>query len=377
MNNPFFSDLFILILLIFNCGRLFFLKYGKSDCLTVLSPICLVLSIANIIAWNMDIFSVGILIISIFATIINFRALIRFFCGLLVDHYSIAFSISAIITLLVSLAETVVLLIYTPSVTNLYDYDVKETTIRLSGNFTRGFQEAEALEPASGIVKIYESEDNTCSRNQIIMMLPDKRSEFRFYKPYLVLLAQAGYKIYMADFFADDIHWFNSIFDSPIIRRTKMDYDYFENKLRFESEKEFYTYNSMFEYRALMNFIEKKESTENGLKPVFIISDWMAEDAAVDFIKEAPEKIAGLLKLSELECYESVGFGNVQQEYPYLASKLGLKKDSSRSVPKEMAMRTIDAIQLVAPYYPPAENNTEDGQETDGSTDESTDSKEA
>ena len=115
MNNPFFSDLFILILLIFNCGRLFFLKYGKSDCLTVLSPICLVLSIANIIAWNMDIFSAGILIISIFATIINFRALIRFFCGLLVDHYSIAFSISAIITLLVSLAETVVLLIYTPS----------------------------------------------------------------------------------------------------------------------------------------------------------------------------------------------------------------------------------------------------------------------
>ena len=158
MNNPFFSDLFILILLIFNCGRLFFLKYGKSDCLTVLSPICLVLSIANIIAWNMDIFSAGILIISIFATIINFRALIRFFCGLLVDHYSIAFSISAIITLLVSLAETVVLLIYTPSVTNLYDYDVKETTIRLSGNFTRGFQEAEALEPASGIVKIYESD---------------------------------------------------------------------------------------------------------------------------------------------------------------------------------------------------------------------------
>lgn len=377
MNNPFFSDLFILILLIFNCGRLFFLKYGKSDCLTVLSPICLVLSIANIIAWNMDIFSAGILIISIFATIINFRALIRFFCGLLVDHYSIAFSISDIITLLVSLAETVVLLIYTPSVTNLYDYDVKETTIRLSGNFTRGFQEAEALEPASGIIKIYESEDNTCSRNQIIMMLPDKRSEFRFYKPYLVLLAQAGYKIYMADFFADDIHWFNSIFDSPIIRRTKMDYDYFENKLRFESEKEFYTYNSMFEYRALMNFIEKKESTENGLKPVFIISDWMAEDAAVDFIKEAPEKIAGLLKLSELECYKSVGFGNVQQEYPYLASKLGLKKDSSRSVPKEMAMRTIDAIQLVAPYYPPAENNTEDGQETDESIDESTDSKEA
>lgn len=392
MNNPFFSEIFILALLIICCGRLFFIKYGKSDCLTVLSPICLILSIANIFAWDLDLFSAGTLIISLFSTIINFRALIRFFSGLLVDHYSIAFSINAIIVLLASIAEVFLLIYFAPKTTNLYDYNVKETTIRLSGNFSRGFKTAKELETSSGIIKIYENEDSSINRNQIIMMLPDKRSNFHFYRPYIARLAQAGFKIYMADFFANDIRWFNSIFDNPLFRRAKMDRDYFKNKLRFESEKEFYTYNSMFEYKALLSFIEKNEgiieteqadenqefiplqlsqtpqktateSESNKIKPIFIISDWMAEDAAKDFIKANPNKIAGLLQLSDFEYYNSPGFGFVQLEKPFLAYKLGLSRTHSTEIPEKMAKETIEKIQIAAPWTAPKQDNQQDNQQ--------------
>ena len=66
MSNAVVGILIILFLIILNCGRLFFLKFGRVDVLTLLAPLCVILSILQIIAWKADFFSLILLGISVF-----------------------------------------------------------------------------------------------------------------------------------------------------------------------------------------------------------------------------------------------------------------------------------------------------------------------
>ena len=61
METPFLGELLIIFLILLNCVRIFLLKFGKIDSLTILAPISVVLAILQIFAWNVDIFSLSIL----------------------------------------------------------------------------------------------------------------------------------------------------------------------------------------------------------------------------------------------------------------------------------------------------------------------------
>ena len=78
MESPFFGELLILFLIFLNCARIFLLKFGKVDSLTVLAPVSLVLAFLHIIAWNAVVFSLSILAISLFCVLINFRSFLCF-----------------------------------------------------------------------------------------------------------------------------------------------------------------------------------------------------------------------------------------------------------------------------------------------------------
>ena len=154
MNSSFLGEVLILVLLVINSCRIFFLKYGKIDALTVLAPVCVILSVLQIIAWNADFFSILIFTVSAAAFFINFRALLRFASGLYVDHYSIAFKTGAALILFVSAVSLGILLYFRPVIVQPSDYKAVQSKVRLVGSFVGGFHTASAFESADGIVTV-------------------------------------------------------------------------------------------------------------------------------------------------------------------------------------------------------------------------------
>ena len=131
MYNPILGEWLILSLLFLNCIRIFFIKYGKVDVLTVLAPVCVILSVLQIVAWGIYLYSAVILFISIFCFFTNFRAFLRFKAGLLVDHYSAAFKIGEVMVLLLTLGVGALLVYFRPGNTRPSDYSAEIKKIML------------------------------------------------------------------------------------------------------------------------------------------------------------------------------------------------------------------------------------------------------
>lgn len=336
METPFFGEMLILFLLLLNCGRIFFLKYGKVDTLTVLAPVSIVLAVFQIIAWNADLFSISVLIISIFCFLTNFRAFLRFLGGLYVDHYSFAFKLGAILVILLVLAEGILLFYFRPVRLNKKNYQVKTTEFRVSGDFSGTFRKAETLEAASGIIKVTEPSKPEDLNGKAILLISDKRADSINYIPYIKMLASKGFKVYTGDFYARDMKWIHNFCDSKIFRNFYLKLYYFQNPVKFEMQKEFYSYNTGRELQALLDFVEEEK--------VFVIGDWMSDICFDDLKKEKSEKVSGYFKLTDLDSYKTKGFGFVQYTDPFTAYLLGFKRAENFENLTEIVDSTVLAI---------------------------------
>lgn len=332
------GEFLIVFLLIANCTRIFFLKYGRRDALAVIAPVCVVLSFLQIAAWNIDVFSAALLLLSLVCFIINFRALLRFVSGLYIDRYSIAFRISATLLFLAALAVGAFLVLLRPVGTNFVKSGVSVEKIRLHGTFSRGFERADMFERADAIITIYES-DSAAKKNQAVVVVPDKRADSDRYAPYFASLAQMGYTVCTGDFYAKDVRWLHNAGDIRYFRRAAMLFAYFRDPARFASEKEFYTYNAMQECKALLRFAEGLDASA-----VFFVGDSMTDTAVADFSKLNQTKVCGQLSLTSISEYRTAGFGCVEQTMPLVARLLGRNRDSDLFVPKYLAMQTASLI---------------------------------
>lgn len=352
MGNSELGELLILFLLILNCSRMFFLKYGKVDSLTILAPICVILSVLQILAWNANFFSIILLIISVFAFFVNFRALLRFLSRLYVDHYSAAFKTGAMIVLILSVCEVAAIIYFFPANFNLSRRNVKKETIRLSGSFSGGFEKSGFFSISDGTVFKYEPKNKTTeseskadetnetetnepiatenpAKNPIII-IPDKRADSESYEPLAILLAEKGFTVYSADFYSNDLRWFHNAADSKYLRRMFMRFDYRKNPVQFNAKKEFFSYNSGKEIEAIVKFAEN----ENPGEKVFVISDWMSENALEDFAKQNKERVSGTMKLSEQAEYKTKGFGFVHFTEPFIEYIFAPQKNLSENLPQ-------------------------------------------
>ena len=389
MGSAVLGELLILFLLVLNCSRMFFLKYGKVDSLTILSPVCVFLSLLQIISWNVDFFSILLLVISIFSFFTNFRALLRFCSGLYVDHYSIAFKIGAFVILLASLAEMALLVWFYPKEIRPEAYDVSVEKVRLSGSFTSGFEKAPFFSKGSGTIYRYSPKNLKKTKPEAIVLLSDKRADSRSYLPYMIFLAKSGYRVYTGDFYSSDLRWLHSFADSKIFRRLAMLFEYKKNPIQFNAQKEFYAWNMSKEMDSLLKFaredirrsFENNAELENPAAPeeeeqslsqnsnladeektvdkpaglletkggnpeykILIVGDWMADVALDDFIKEKNEDIFGILKLSQLPEFTSAGFGFIRHAYPLDAFLLGYEKASDFSEIQAVTEKTIKML---------------------------------
>lgn len=369
MGNSELGELLILFLLILNCSRMFFLKYGKVDSLTILAPICVILSVLQILAWNANFFSIILLIISVFAFFVNFRALLRFLSRLYVDHYSAAFKTGAMIVLILSVCEVAAIIYFFPANFNLSRRNVKKETIRLSGSFSGGFEKSGFFAISDGTVFKYEQKNKTTeseskadetnetetnepiatenpTKNPIII-IPDKRADSESYEPLAILLAEKGFTVYSADFYSNDLRWFHNAADSKYLRRMFMRFDYRKNPVQFNAKKEFFSYNSGKEIEAIVKFAENENALQESGNPgekVFIISDWMSENALEDFAKQNKERVSGTMKLSEQAEYKTKGFGFVHFTEPFIEYIFGHQKNLSENIPQSNEMENASEL---------------------------------
>jgi hypothetical protein len=339
MSYSVLGEMLVAFLLIVNSSRIFFLRYERIDTLAVLSPVALFIILLQIIAWNADVISVLLLVISIISLFTNMHALVRSASRLYVDHYSPVFIIFSVIIFAGSLFMTFILVKYSPVSIKASDFNVIETKIRFKGSFAGGFTEAGYTDGTDAELYVYEPA-NGKSAHEIVLVGCDKRGDTESYRPYMILLANEGYTVAACDFSAQDGKWFNTIADWHIIRRLAMCISYLKDKDQFERQKDFYTFGMIREYTAMENIV----SAKFGSRQFFLVSDRMSGTAAGDVMRESGGKVKGIFALDSIAEYKTPGFGCIEQTDPLLASFFGYTRDKTLFIPRYLVLKTVNVV---------------------------------
>ena len=338
MYNPILGEWLILSLLFLNCSRIFFIKYGKVDVLTVLAPICVILSVLQIVAWGVYLYSAVILFISIFCFFTNFRAFLRFKAGLLVDHYSAAFKIGEVMVLLLTLGVGALLVYFRPGNTRPSDYSAEIKKIRLSGDFTGGFSESLPFQLAQGEVILVQPADERNFNGQSIIVMADKSATAAEYMPLMLNFAGKGFKVFSGEFYARDMKWCHSGADFKFFRRSMLFHDRLFDLKQFEMQKQFFTFNIEKEFGAMLKLVKDETLRDDGtFEPVYLVGDWMSGIALPEFKADNADSVSGYALLTDFEEYQTPGFGFIQSTDPLLAYKIGLEKDLNFTAARTIA----------------------------------------
>ena len=349
----FYGELLVFVLLFITNLRVFFVHHVRRDPLVVLAPFTFIVAILQILAWGIDVFTVLGLLIALFVLLSNFHALFRYVERLYIDHYSGLMKVWAVFTIMISAIALAGTIYFAPIEQNSRSMGVAEKITHYKGSFRTGFEEAGPFD--SKTMSLYEFSPDTSKTSEepethaeteglIILLTPDKRGDTENYKPYLQELASRGLTICSADFFADDGQWLHSFADNKILRRLVMVIQSRMNLKAFEAQREYYSYNVSQEYEVLIPMLRERYGAD---KKILLISDFMADIAADDFMKKNPDLVAGVLKLSSINMYKSAGYGCIEQTDPLLALTMGLSRDMSRATPKLLADETEEMLKQV------------------------------
>ena len=349
----FYGELLVFVLLFITNLRVFFVHHVRRDPLVVLAPFTFIVAILQILAWGIDVFTVLGLLIALFVLLSNFHALFRYVERLYIDHYSGLMKVWAVFTIMISAIALAGTIYFAPIEQNSRSMGVAEKITHYKGSFRTGFEEAGPFD--SKTMSLYEFSPDTSKTSEepethaeteglIILLTPDKRGDTEHYKPYLQELASRGLTICSADFFADDGQWLHSFADKKILRRLVMVIQSRMNLKAFEAQSEYYSYNVSQEYEVLIPMLRERYGAD---KKILLISDFMADIAADDFMKKNPDLVAGVLKLSSINKYKSAGYGCIEQTDPLLALTMGLSRDMSRATPKLLADETEEMLKQV------------------------------
>lgn len=340
----FYGELLIIVILLLANGRILFLKNAKKDSLVILSPLGVLLSIIQIFNWGLDAVTFLTLFLSILVLLSNFHALFRYSERLYIDHYSILMKVWASITIIFALVLMAGTIFFVPVEYSNKELGVQERLLRYEGSFRSGFEEASIIHSANIFVtecKPVGKEDS--KTKDVVLLIPDKRADTYYYRPYIQYLAREGFTVLSADFFCKDCRWRHSVWDLKICRRTAMLIDWFLNNERFWRQKEFYTYNCLQEISELGKFVGELYGPDTRL---FIVTDVMATDAAMDYQEKNPERVMAVYDLQSIPQYKTAGLGIISQTDILTAMILGQERDKNGDITKQMVMETKKKIFL-------------------------------
>ena len=348
----FHGELLIFVMLLVTNLRVFFVRQVRRDPLVVLAPFTFILSILQILAWGIDIFSAFAFFLALLVLLSNFHAIFRYMESLYIDHYSALMKVWAVCTVSLSVLSIVVLIIFAPDEAKSNKIGVQENIYRMEGSFRSGFKEAGSFKLADAYIYEFsilpsikentQTENSENNASSIILFFPDKRGDTVNYKPYLQQLALKGCFVYSADFYSNDCKWLHSFGDNKIFRRTIMLIQSFVRPAFFDSQREYYSYNIKLEAEEMLKYLESKFADEN--LSCTMICDSMGHSALIELQKQYPDLVKNVIFLDEIPEYKTAGYGMIEQTNPLLLTSLGMEKDSSRNISDILAEKTMEII---------------------------------
>ena len=355
MTSQTLSQLLVLLLCGITSMRIFFIQDSRSDPIAAVPSIAVIVSLLSIVAFGCGPIEIANLALSIFSFVTNFRSLLRFRAKLVVDHYSILFILASILNLILVALLVIFVLYYRPSKANLKKFNVKESSYSFYGNFSQGFKRIDKIFAMnSALVKKYQalspkSQDGSASAGDssssddenIVLFVPNECSNIQDYEPILVKLAHDGYTVYAADFFPEDLHWFNDWRDFKPFRRSFMRWAKLYNKKAYKEATMQKHQNLLDSYNSLAKMLDIKKGTF-----VFALSDDGLNDGGAALHSASPDIIFGSFDIGDVPGNPTPGYGPVQQTDPVFARFLGLKRDRSLYMPSHIATVAEEKIRV-------------------------------
>ena len=117
--------------------------------------------------------------------------------------------------------------------------------------------------------------------------------------------------------------------------------DWYLKKDKFWMQKEFYTYNISQELTELGHLVDRLYGPDTRL---FIVTDVMATDAALDYMEKNPDKVMAVYDLQTIPEYKTPGFGMICQTDILTARVLDQQRDKDGFFTKYIVMQTKKEI---------------------------------
>lgn len=360
MFDLFLAELLILLMIFSVSVRIFFTKNARIDATAILAPVSFIFSLLIFYIWGIDPVILLLCILSLFTFLINARSLARLSARLVVDYYNIRFVIPSILIALISLGILVILIIFHPVRYLPQDFGVKRSKTLLTGNLTSGYQVRKTLFEKSKITgTLYEyaqeTEDDTTMQSEpksLILFVPKCTANVTNYEPYFLLLAQKGYRIITADFYASQPARYGNVLDTRFFRRSCSMFLSLFRKDDFAAINDADVKITMMGYNALSRLALAQYGSETKL---FFIVDGISIDLLNELTAQFPENAMGFFAINRVAEYQTSGYGFLEQTDPLAAYFFNLKRDSSFFIPRYVAGKTTESIEQTKKLAAPVE----------------------
>ena len=363
MFDCFLAQMLSLTLVFLCSARIFFLKHSRIDCFAVFSPVALVVSLLIFLCFGFSPLNIAVFFVTLVAFFTNFRAVLRLKAQLIVDSYSVTFIIFSIIALILTILLGLLIVLLRPVKYTPNDFTISKTEYTLTGNSTnlRIRESFFTGERFSGNLFVYEpivKDEITAeiyAENPILIFAPGIRAEVQNYEPFLMILAQKGYKVVSADFYTQDMQLLSHDFGNPALKAL-IESKFFRRfaALWLEQSQEENFKKILEEERPLAT---KKYSALTKLAlelfgdeaKLFYVVDGVDFDsiyAVIDEFNTEPYSNAkGFFSMNRVDEYKTSGYGFIEQTDVLFAHLKGIERENKFFIHRYVANKTIKAIE--------------------------------
>ena len=335
MTDQTLSELLVLFLSGFACSRIFFQRQVRSDSISVVPAVALVIALLNFFAWGVNLTEILVFLLAFFVFLWNIRALLRLNAQLVIDHYGPWFTGISLLNLLLSIAAIVIVFINRPVTVSTKKAQIIETQTSYSGSFREGFTKVDRpFIKASARLYTYTPQQATAnSSDDAILFIANKCATVAQYRPFLVKLAHDGHTVYAADFYSKDNSWFKNCFDGPLFRRFTFCWTRIRKPDEYKTIVAGKDYQIALEYRALNEMVCPSES---GV--IFLVGDELTSKPLHLAQQLIPHIADDTFNLATVEGYTTPTYGPLEQTDPLFAKTFGFGRDVSQYMSAHLAL---------------------------------------
>lgn len=362
MFDLFLAQLLVLGMTIIVCIRFLFTKYARIDAIVIFSPLATFFALLVFFNWGAELLSTLILLLSFVVLITNMRALYRLSAQLYVDHYNAGFIAFSVIYLALALLFTFICVVFHPVKYRLEDFGVQRTAQSLTGSFSNGYQVRKSLFEKShttGILYTYEKEalesEGTPEADKnapLVLFVPKSTSSVVHYEPYLIMLAQKGYRVLAADFYSPFPRLYSSIADARLFRRVYTVFLSLVRKDAYAERQEDIVQLNLLGYESLSNLALSCYGEETKL---FYVIDAINLEKLQGLTTAFSKNSIGFFAVNRVDEYKTSGYGFIEQTEPLLARHFQLERDKTFLIPRYAASKTDESIKNAVKLATPVE----------------------